>query len=203
MSHTRQQSTASGKRGKGGNRSRTPLIFSAQSLKAKLPNETLLISDQNKLTREESKKYHPRMKIGSPMAYVIELNQQFFLLCITGECGKSFNRKNIKKATQFNGEHCKPRHPNIPIQDIEFMVFSHWSLSQDRKTYEHEHILIDPKTLTYIGSSSSGSTSATTSLATTEPASPVASSPSKSTSSSNSLMNITCILKTSIARKQH
>ena len=130
MSVAKAGGRATGKKNRqtSGNRSRTPHYFSADSIKASLPNENVLISDKNKLTRAESRRYHPKMKIGSPMAQTIQYNQQFFLLCITGECGKAFNIKNIKKATQLNGDHCRPTHPNINIKDIKFLAFSWWSV---------------------------------------------------------------------------
>ena len=36
------------------------------------------------------------------MGSAVQPNQQFFLLCITADCGHSFNASAIKKATEFN-----------------------------------------------------------------------------------------------------
>ena len=58
-----------------------------ETVKASTSNEKLLVSNQNKLRTL----YHLCLRIGMPIAQIIQSNQQFFLLCTIGECDKPFN----------------------------------------------------------------------------------------------------------------
>eukprot|EP01084_Bolivina_argentea_P094668 170213_1 len=95
------------------------------------------------LTSEESKKLHPKLKL----ARTIELKagDKYFLYCIKRKCrNKSLKHAELIKARAYS-EHLKEFHAKEPFDgyENEILIFSHWTISQDKKQYVKEYVLLD------------------------------------------------------------
>eukprot|EP01084_Bolivina_argentea_P299550 516354_1 len=99
---------------------------------------------EKSLTSEQSKKLHPQLKLTRESGD-IKPQEQFFLFCMKGKCAKKpLKHKKLIKAKLY-GEHLTNYHDKEPYEgyDKEILVFSHWTLSIDKKRYKREYALID------------------------------------------------------------